>query len=156
MAEKTKKQSEKSKDWEDWCELYEYVKKEIMGYTQDMKLSTTMILRLKGLNKGQFLANPKLKPMASYDFKTILYTFKICKPKILDWFKYNDMNFKDEQHKFNSSMVFVEREINDVVIRLKKAKKIQEKTENVDLTHMDNEVAEYTKKSKDTKLNDLW
>lgn len=146
----------KSADWDDWCELYEYVKKEIMGYTPDIKLSNNMILRLKGLSKGQFLANPNQKPMASYEFKTILYTFKICKSKILDWFRYNEIKFQNEEHRFNSAMCFVEKEINDVVIRLKKTKKAQEKTESIDLTHVTNDVAEYKRKSKDTKLNDLW
>ena len=146
----------KSAEWDDWCELYEYVKKEIMGYTPDMKLTKNMVLRLKGLAKGQFLANPNQKPMANYEYKMILYTFKVCKVKILDWFRYNEIKFQNEEHKFNSSMCFVEKEINDVVIRLKKTKKSQEKTESIDLTHMTNDVAEYTKKSKDTKLNDLW
>jgi hypothetical protein len=50
-------------------------------------------------------------------------------------------------------MCFVEKEINDVVIRLKKTKKSQEKTENIDLTHMTNDVAEYKKKSKDIEVD---
>lgn len=148
--------NKKPTEWKDWCDLYEFVKKEIMGYTPDMKLPQYMVLRLKGLAKGQFLANPNQKPMASYDFKIILYTFKICKTKILDWFRLNEVKFKDEQHKFNSSMIFIEKEINDVVIRLKQAKKIQEKTENINLEHFANETAKYKKKSKDTNLTDLW
>jgi len=46
-------------------------KREIMGYT-DEKLPKYMVLRLKGLERGNFLANKKHTPMANYDFKIIL------------------------------------------------------------------------------------
>jgi len=139
----------------DWDELYEYVRKEIMGYDKDMKLSKNVVLRLQGLSKGQFMRNTKAKPMANYEFKDILYTFKVCKPKILNWFKVNDIKFKDESHKFNSAMVFIENEINDVVIRLKKANKSKEKTESLDVSYMNSEIAEYRKASVDVHNSDL-
>lgn len=140
----------------DWCFVYEYVKKEIMGYTPDMKLESAMTLRLKGLSEGKFFANLAIKPMANYDFKVILYTFKICKPRILNWFRTNASGFKDEMHKFNSAMKIIEGEINDVVIRLRQVELSKKKTQSVSLDHIDNECADYQTKTETTKLDDLW
>jgi hypothetical protein len=154
-----KKPLELRKD-KDWCNLYEHVKKEIMGYNENFKLPKAMILRLKGLSEGKFMANKKQKPMASYDFKTILITFQICKVKILDWFKTNNTKFKDEMHKFNSAMIFVENEINDVVIRLNNTIKNNEKVETMKLDNINNEGAEYKSKQNNNKTNkildELW
>jgi len=142
---------------QDWVDLYEYVKKEIMGYT-DEKLPNFMILRLKGLNKGNFLANKKHTPMASYDFKTILYTFKLCKQDILIGFRSNNTKFTGEQHKFNYAMVVIESNINDMVIRLKNAETAKAKAKNVDMENIYHEGAEYQPKTKKINgiLDDLW
>lgn len=141
----------------DWVDLYEYVKKEIMGYT-DEKLPKYIVLRLRGLSKGQFLANTKNQPMANYDYKTILYTFKICKQNILIGFRTNNTKFTDEKHKFNYAMVIIENNINDVVIRLKNANLAKEKAEKIELENIYHEGAEYTAKTKveNKTLEDLW
>lgn len=151
---KTKTQTSSRKD-ADWCELYEYVKTNILGY-DTQKLPSHFILRLKGLAKGKFIANKNIKPMANYDFKTILYTFKICKPAIMEALR--SVAFKDESHKINYIMVIIEKEINNVVERINKKKISEEKVEVIDITHQDNESAEYKRKEKkeNKHLEDLW
>ncbi len=142
----------------EWINLYEYVKKEIMEYPDDFKLPKFIILRLRGLAKGQFLANKKQPPMANYEYKTILYTFKICKLSILTGFKSNNTKFTNEQHKFNYAMVIIENNINDMVIRLKNAKSAKEKTESLKMDNINHEGAEYISKTKkeNNNLKDLW
>jgi len=149
------KMTQEEKDGFD--ELYQYIKKEIFEYT-DQSLPKYMILRLKGLSEGKFMANNYVKPMAKYDYKQILYTFKINKMKLKEIVK--SSNFKNEQHKFNTIMLIVEKDINDVVNRLKQKVKSEEKIEKIDLRNMTNEGAEYTNKTKDKKtleeLEELW
>lgn len=143
---------------ENWINLYEYVKKDIMGYSKDMKLNKYMVLRLKGLADGRFLANKTHKPMANYSFKTILYTFKVCKADILSAFKTNQTKFTNEEHRFNYAMVIIEKNINDMVIRLENAKQAKEKSQSLNLEHIFNEGAEYQTKTKEPSKNlkDLW
>ena len=143
---------------QDWIDLYEYVKKEIMEYTPDIKLPKYIILRLKGLASRQFLANKKQTPMCSYEFKTILYTFKLCRPNILVGFRTNNTKFTDEKHKFNYAMVIIEGNINDMVIRLRNAENAKTKAENIDMENIYHEGAEYQPKTKKLSytLEDLW
>ena len=143
----------------DWIALCEYVKKEILQYDDDMKLPKFIILRLRGLEKGQFIANKKGKKQASYDYKTILTTFKICKTMILQGFKSNQTKFVDEKHKFNYAMVIIENEINDVVLRLKRAKESENKTIKIKLNNQTNNSAKYKsmgKKKPNKELEELW
>jgi len=142
---------------ENFDELYQYVKKEIFEYT-DQSLPKYMILRLKGLAEGKFMANNNIKSISKYDYRHILYTFKINKMRIKEIVK--SSNFKNEQHRFNTIMLIIEKEINDVVNRLKQKVKSEEKIEKIDLRNMTNEGAEYTNKTKDRKtleeLEELW
>lgn len=147
-----------NQEWEDWCTLYEYVKKEILKYDDNMKLPQFMVLRLRGLSKGQFMANKRQKPYAHYSYNVILLTFKACKQDIL---KYTSQKiFKDEQHKFNYIMVIIENNINDIVLRLKNRQRQQENiaTINTAILQRDN-VATYQRKTEDVnndRLKDLW
>jgi hypothetical protein len=148
------KMTQEEKDGFD--ELYQYIKKEIFEYT-DQSLPKYMILRLKGLSEGKFMANNYVKPMAKYDYKQILYTFKINKMKLKEIVK--SSNFKNEQHKFNTIMLIVEKDINDVVNRLKQIAKSEEKIEKIDLTNATHEGADYknkTNKKLNNELEELW
>ena len=140
----------------EWDELYQYVKKDIFEYDSE-KLHKYMILRLRGLKEGKFIANTKVVPMANYEFSHILYTFKANKMKIKQIIKSQD--FKNEQHKFNTIMMIIEREINDMVNRLKQANKSKQKIEDMSVENIIHEGAEY--KSNKTKkisneLKNLW
>ena len=149
---------DKKEENRQWNALYEYVKKEILEYTDDMQLPRFMILRLRGLRNGKFMANKNSKPMASYDYNTILLTFKACKYDILRYTKQGI--FKDEQHRFNYIMVIIENNINDIVMRLKNVKRQEKKIDIIDIeTIQRDEIAEYTRKGKETtnkRLDNLW
>lgn len=141
---------------EDWIELYEYVKKDILGYTEDMKLPKRFVLRLQGIHKGVFIGNKNIPSQAEYSYKTILLTFKIKKLDIIIGMKNN--TFKDENHKINYIMSIVESAINDTVIKMKNAKKAEEAAIQVEIQDSENK-ATYKKKTKENKnkrLNDLW
>jgi hypothetical protein len=144
----------KKQDNQDWIELCEYVKKDILKYDDEMKIPRYLILRLRGLAKGQFLANKNAKSNGDYSYKTILYTFKICKAKFLQC----GIQYKDEKHKVNTLMMFIENEINDVVFRLNKTKDNEDKVSNLSLENQFNNGAEYKRKESKTikNLDDLW
>lgn len=139
----------------EWDELYQYVKKDIFEYDSE-KLPKYMILRLRGLKEGKFIANTKIATIANYKFSHILYTFKANKMKIKQIIKSQD--FKNEQHKFNTIMLIIEREINDVVNRLKQADKSKQKIENMPIENILHEGAEYKHKTKkiSNELENLW
>lgn len=149
MTEQEKKQ---------WDSLYQYVKKEIMGYSDEQKLPKHFVLRLKGLSEGKFVANNKIQPLAHYGFDIILYTFKICKPNIL--YALQTKEFKNETNKINYICAIVERNINDVYIKVKTAQETKVKTENVDISILTNDAATYktktTEKNMTEKFSDLW
>jgi len=106
------------------------------------------------------MANKKQKPQANYDYKIILLTCKFCKYSILQYIGPNREKIKDERHLINTIMSFVENEINNVVSRLKNAKKAEEKTIHIELENQIHEGAEYKAKSKnkriDKELEELW
>lgn len=118
------------KEKQEFDKLYQYVKK-ILGYSDDMALPKFMVLRLKGLTEGKFMANKKTTSKASYDYYTIYLTFIYCKDKIQKALQ--TKKFANEQNKFNYIMAIVENNINDVVIKLKNAKKVEEKIEKTEI-----------------------
>lgn len=136
-------------------ELYKYIKEEIFEYN-DQALPRYMILRLKGLADGKFIANNNVKSMGKYTYQQILYTFKINKVKLKEIIK--SPNFKNEQHKFNTIMLIVEKDINDVVTRLNQKVKSEEKIEKIDFKNIIHEGAEYKNKTNKSikELDDLW
>lgn len=148
-----------TKEYEDWCEVYEYMKKDILGYDETMKLPKYVVLRLIGLSEGKFMANKKQESFGEYPFSTILITMKMSKASINSYIHNNKSKFKNEQHKVNGVMKIIESKINDVVLRLRGVEKSEEKIEQSDLSHYEHKSATYKSKSKDKnndKLEDLW
>lgn len=148
----------KEQEKKDWELLYEYVKKEVLEYDDTMKLPKFMILRLRGLRDGKFMANKSQKANGNYSFYEILLTFKACK---MDIHKYTKTNrFKNEQHKFNYIMVIIENNINDIVLRLNEAKRHKEKIRTLDVKQIARKNgAKYKRKTEEKKsdiLDDLW
>lgn len=119
------------KDKTEFDKLYQYVKTKVLGYTDDMALPKFMVMRLKGLSDGKFYANNKTKSTAKYDYNTIYLTFVFCKDKIQN--ALHTKKFTSEQNKFNYIMAIIENNINDVVIRVQKAKKVEEKIEKTEI-----------------------
>ncbi|WP_125154844.1 hypothetical protein [Clostridium rectalis] len=146
----------KNIEHEKFLELCEYVKNEILELPKECKFPKFLALRLRGLHEGKFMANNKIKPMASYDYEIILLTFKINKFDMLVKLRQRDL-FKTEKHRINYMMAIVEGKINDVVLKVKSSKKAKEHTLNVNIN--DTLAAEYepkTKQMNNNLLNNLW
>lgn len=150
------KMTEKEK--QDWYALCDYIKYDILEYLPEMKLSQTLILRLKGLAQGNFMANKNIKPNASYTYEQILITAKICKPKIIDYFSKNSAKINGESHKINLVMMFIEKEINDVVLRLKQKEKNDNEISRMSFENHTEEKADYKTETINTKdkFDSLW
>lgn len=160
-CDKIKKTSEHKKmtekEIQDWNNLYEYVRKSIMGYDENQALSSTMCLRLKGLLVNKFMFNNKQKDGANYSYEVILNTFKYCHNDIQKALRTN--RFKDERHKFNYVLKIVEGNINDVYMRMKNVEKAKEEAKNMETNTINHIGAEYQRKTKETSnklLDDLW
>ena len=149
MAEtkpKRKRMSEQEK--QDWNELYSYVK-ELMGYDDKTSLSRTEVLKLKGLTRGQFIANNNQQELAEYSFYEILVTFKVCKFDIIRGFRSN--SFKSNGHKFNYMIKIVEGNLSTVRERLKSRKQAEQKIESVEVT--EESAIKYVNKNKGKNIN---
>ena len=152
----SKKETREGFKHEDWLELCEYVEKQILQYDDKMKLGRNMVLRLRGLSKGQFIANNKIRQQAEYSYKLILLTFKAKKLDILN--AIHSKTFKSESQKFNYIMAIVENSINDIYLRMKNAEKSKKKTEKIEI-YQNESPAEYKNKAKDKKnklIDDIW
>ena len=148
MAEaKVKRTKMSEEEKEQWDELYSYVKG-LMGYDDKTSLSRTEVLKLKGLTRGQFIANNNQQELAEYSFYEILVTFKICKFDIIRGFRSN--SFKSNGHKFNYMIKIVEGNLSTVRERLKSRQKQEERIASIEI-NTEEEIAEYKKKSKEVK-----
>ncbi|NCI19695.1 hypothetical protein EJM73_08665 [Clostridium botulinum] len=150
------KNKTKNTEHEKFLKLCEYVKNEILELPEECKFPKFLALRLRGLHEGKFMANNKIKPMASYDYDIILLTFKINKFDMLLKLRQRHL-FKTEKHRINYMMAIVEGKINDVVLKVKNSKKAKEHTLNVDLSI--DKGADYKPKTKEINsnlLDDLW
>ena len=138
-----------------WDELYTYVRKNIMGYDDNQALSSTMVLRLKGLLTNKFMENNNIQSTANYSYNTILNTFKYSSIDIQRALRTN--NFKDESHKFNYILKIVENNINTVYVRMKNAEKAREEAKNTTIEAPVHTGAEFKpKEKKKDKFTDLW
>jgi len=149
---------EQEKELKEWDSLYQYVKYDVLNYDDDMNVPKFMILRLKGLRNGTFVANKDQKANKHYSFDVILMTFKACRQDIL---KYTTQNtFKDEKHKVNYIMVIIESNINDIALRLKRAQANKIRTEKIKVENTNSdESAQYKTKTEQTSsdiLDNLW
>lgn len=137
---------------EDWYALDDYVRHNVMGYT-DQGLNTTMVYRLKGLRYGQYIANNNTHKRANYSFKTILNTFKACSVKIKNGLQ--GKHFKDENQKFNYIMKIIDNNISDVRTREMYIEKSQEemRKKNIEAPVIKKD---YKPKAKEYKFSDLW
>lgn len=138
-----------------WENLYNYVKFNVMGYDNNQSLSSTMVLRLKGLLTNKFIENKNIENTANYSYETILNAFKYSYPDIKRVLSSN--NFKDEIHKFNYVLKIVEKNINTVYVRMKNAEKAKEEAKNTMVEVVSHEGAAFKpKEKKKDKFTDLW
>lgn len=147
-----KKMSEKEK--QDWEALYYYVK-DLLGYDENQALSSTMVLRLKGLSTNKFIENKSIENTANYSYEVILNTFKYCSVDIQKVLRTN--NFKDEQHKFNYILKIVEKNINNIYLRMRNIDKAKEDAKNATVEMPTHIGAEFKpKEKKENKFSNLW
>ena len=148
-----KKMTEKEK--QDWESLYMYVKSNIMGYDENQALSSTMVLRLKGLLTNKFIENNNIESTANYSYETILNAFKYSSLDIQRALRTN--NFRDEMHKFNYLLKIVEKNINTVYMKMKNAQKAKEEAKNTTIEAPTHTGAEFKpREKKKDKFTDLW
>ena len=142
------------KEKQDWEALYFYVKN-LLGYDENQALSSTMVLRLKGLLTNKFIENNAIESTANYSYEVILNTFKFCSPDIQKALRTN--NFKDEMHRFNYLLKIVEKNINTVYVKMKNAEKAKEEAKNTTVEMPIHTGAEFKPKEKKTdKFSNLW
>ena len=142
------------KEKKDWEALYMYVKN-LLGYDENQALSSTMVLRLKGLLTNKFIENKNIEDGANYSYETILNTFKFCSPDIYRALRTN--NFKNEQHKFLYITKIVENNINDVYMRMRNVEKAKEEAKNTTVEIPTHIGAEFKpKEKKKDKFSNLW
>lgn len=147
-----KKLTEKEK--QDWDALYQYVKN-LLGYDENQALSSTMVLRLKGLLTNKFIENGNIADTANYSYETILNAFKYSSLDIQKALRTN--NFKDESHKFNYILKIVEKNINTVYVKMKNTEKAKEDAKNTIIDIPTHVGAEFKpKEKKKDKFSDLW
>jgi hypothetical protein len=147
-----KKMTEKEK--QDWESLYFYVKN-LLGYDENQALSSTMVLRLKGLLTNKFIENNNIESTANYSYEVILNTFKFCSPDVQRVLRTN--SFKDEQHKFNYILKIVEKNINTVYMKMKNIEKAKEEAKNTTVEMPVHTGAKFQPKEKKTdKFSNLW
>ncbi len=136
-----------------WVELYEYIKNDILFYDKNIKLPKNLILRLKGLRNGKFMANKNHKSLGDYTFKIILTTFKLNKYEIIQVLSHKE-KFKDENHMINYLMAIIESKINDTYTRIKSVENSNQKCEEINI-NINEEKAEYKNKTKEIKNSKL-
>lgn len=141
----------------EWDDLCDYVRFKVMGYDQNVGLSRNMVLRLKGMATGKFMANNSQKDEAHYSYQVILNAFKYSMPEIQR--ALNRVSFANEGHKFNYIMRIVDDNLNTVYIRMKKVEKAKEEAEKESAIVDDHKAVEYNpvkKTVKKDKFADLW
>ena len=154
MSNTSKKRMTKE-DKEAWDNLYEYVRTKVMRYDSNQALPSKMVLRLKGMMNGKFIANNSTKDMANYSYDVVLNTFKYSMPDIQR--ALGSVSFKDESHKFNYVMKIVEGNLNDVYMRMKGAERAREEILKEESSIVPHKAVEYKPKKKDKdKFSDLW
>lgn len=146
--------SEEEKKFKELCE---YVKKEIMGYDENQKLSKHMCLRLRGMKDGKFIANRTTPSMAHYSYDIILLTFKYIKHHGLDNLLIGK-KFNSEEHKFNYIMVIISNNINTVYNKVKKIREEQNRSDNIKVVELPNYKNKYesTPKKVNKDLEKFW
>ena len=144
-------------DKNEWHELYENEKKEVLHYNDTQSIPKNLILRLRGLSTGKFMDNRRTDDNAKYSFNVVLTAFKICRPEILAALA--NREFNNESHKFNFICAIVERNLNDVYERMQNVERLKENINNVDTEAISHGGQEYKKKTtdlKNKKLDELW
>lgn len=131
---------------ENWDEMCEYVKKEILGYDDNMKFPKTLALKLRGMKNGQYIANNNIPKDAHYSNQCLLMTFKINKIYLKNILN-NNKNIKDENHRINLMLRIIGDKLNDTYLKLKQIEQTNEIVENIDTGIFSSDGANYKSSS---------
>ena len=137
----------------EWSELYNYVKKEILFYDDNQNIPQNICRKLKGIRTGKFIENRLIENQAEYPYKIILYTFQICRPRILA--ALSGKTFESEMQQVNYICAIVKNNINDVYEMVKRKERNDEKVENMDTEILTHKAAHYQTKTKELKNDKL-
>lgn len=151
-----KQQNKTEKEWFDT--LYEYVRTTILGYDSNQSLSKNMVLKLKGLSQGKYMANNTTENKANYSYEVIYYTFVWCRQSILRAMQRK--TFETEEGKFNYILAIIRNNINDMYLKVENKRQQEEEMSSIlkEQEFSTDKPSGYTKKTKETHplLNDLW
>lgn len=154
---KTPRKRMSKQEKEKWDELYEFVRVKVLGYDENQSLSKNMVLRLKGMLNGKFMANNSTENNANYSYDVVINTFKYSMSDIQR--ALNSVSFADECHKFNYIMRIVDSNLNTVYMRMKRAEKVKKEVIK-EISVVDNHKAVEYKPVKKTvkkdRFSDLW
>lgn len=143
---------------QEWNDLYEYVRQNVMGYAKNQVLPSNAAIRLQGLASGRFYANKKIKEKGQYSYRIVLMTFKYSNMDIQKAFK--NKSFKDENHKFNYACAIVESNLNTVYNKMESQKRHDEDLLSRDFSYLDldHKGAEYKRRTEEPPpgCEDLW
>ena len=154
--EERTKMSEEEK--EDWNNLYDYVRYEILEYKEGMKLSPHIRSKLQGLRTGDFTVKKGdiINECKGYPYKIILMTFQVMKLLILT--SVRNKTFNNDNHKFNYILKIIANNINDVYRKYEEKQNEKRNLDNIKIdVPMENENIEYKNRSnlKDNKVANL-
>ena len=137
---------------DEWKQLCDYIKRDILNYDDSMFLPEYLLKRLRGMAVGKFMATDK--STQKYSYSAILFAFVLSKAVILNTIK--TKHFSSEEDKFSYMLAIVSRELNEVQMRLNAEAIAKQKTINLD--NQSNKGAIYKPKSveADKSLADLW
>lgn len=149
---------EEQKNHQDFLELCAYIETEILGYEKNQKLQRNAVFRLRGLAKGQVIANNNCDQHGEYPYEVILLAFKANKIKILNSIKGKD--FSSEAQAIGYMAAIIRDRLNDMYTRYINAKKSKEKVQSVNTDVIEYKGAEYKPIERDNKNEDkfkeLW
>lgn len=147
----------KTIDNDDFLQLCSYVEKEILGYDNNQKLQKKAVLRLRGLAKGQTIANNNCKQFGDYPYSVILLAFKANKVQISNAIL--NKEFNSEENKIAYICAIVRDKLNDIYIRYNNIKKSEDKMNIIDINVINHQGSEYqtkTNNKNNDKFADLW
>lgn len=152
----TKSDERKDKEWRELCE---WIEVNIFNYDiTKQRLQKKACLILKGLRKGQNVANNKCQMYGDYPDNIILMTFKANRTQILNAIR--NKSFEHESNKMSYICAIVRDKLNDMYSRYLNAQKTKEKVETVDTSIAEYKSVEYKakkeEKRKEDKFKELW
>ena len=141
---------------QEWNDLYEYVRINVMGYDRNQALPRNAAIRLKGLASGRFYANNNIKENGQYSYRIVLMTFKYCNMDIQKAF--SSKEFKDEKHRFNYACAVVENNLNTVYKKMESQKRYDDDLRKQDFSNIGRKGAEYQRRTEEPPpgCEDLW